>query len=72
MIEMSEIQALSDQDLQERIVVEREALAKLRFNHTIAGLESPTAIRERTRDIASLLTASGFRSHQPPTGTLRP
>ena len=64
MIEMSEIQALSDQDLQERIVVEREALAKLRFNHTIAGLESPTAIRERKRDIAHLLTAMNQRKNQ--------
>jgi large subunit ribosomal protein L29 len=64
MIEMSEIQALSDQDLQERIVVEREALAKLRFNHTIAGLESPTAIRERKRDIARLLTAMNQRKNQ--------
>jgi len=64
MIQMTEIQALSDIDLQERIEVEREALAKLRFNHTIAGLESPTAIREKKRDIARLLTAMNQRKNQ--------
>jgi large subunit ribosomal protein L29 len=64
MIQMTEIQALSDMDLQERIEVEREALAKLRFNHTIAGLESPTAIREKKRDIARLLTAMNQRKNQ--------
>jgi ribosomal protein L29 len=45
MIEMTEIRQLSDSDLQERIEVEREALAKLRFNHTVAGLESTTALK---------------------------
>jgi large subunit ribosomal protein L29 len=64
MIQMTEIQALSDADLQERIEVEREALAKLRFNHTIAGLESPTAIRDKKRDIARLLTAMNQRKNQ--------
>lgn len=64
MIQMTEIQALSDTDLQERIELEREALAKLRFNHTIAGLESPTAIREKKRDIARLLTAMNQRKNQ--------
>jgi large subunit ribosomal protein L29 len=64
MIQMTEIQALSDTDLQERIEVEREALAKLRFNHTIAGLESPTAIRDKKRDIARLLTAMNQRKNQ--------
>ena len=64
MIQMTEIQALSDTDLQERIELEREALAKLRFNHTIAGLESPTAIRDKKRDIARLLTAMNQRKNQ--------
>ena len=41
MIEMNEIRQMSDKDLAERLVAEREALSKLRFNHTIAGLESP-------------------------------
>ena len=44
---MTEIRQLSDKDLQERITIERDALAKLRFNHTIAGLESPKALSEK-------------------------
>jgi large subunit ribosomal protein L29 len=64
MIETSEIKLLSDLDLQERIDVEREALAKLRFNHTIAGLESPTAIRDKKRDVARLLTELNARKNK--------
>ena len=37
MIEMNEIRQMSDKDLYERIEHEREALTKLRFNHSIAG-----------------------------------
>jgi len=63
MIEMNEIRQLSDKDLQERIDIERDALAKLRFNHTIAGLETPTALSEKKRDIARLLTEQNARKN---------
>lgn len=63
MIANSEIRQLSDKGLQERIDLEREAMAKLRFNHTIAGLESPQALSEKRRDIARLLTEQNARKH---------
>ena len=63
MIEMNEIKQMSDKDLSERLVVEREALSKLRFNHTIAGLESPTILKNKKRDIARLLTEQNSRSN---------
>jgi len=63
MIAMNEIRQLSDRDLQERIDVERDALAKLRFNHTIAGLESPKVLSEKKRDIARLLTEQSARKN---------
>jgi len=63
MIEMTEIRQLSDSDLQERIDVEREALAKLRFNHTVAGLESTTAPKYKKRDVARLLTELNARKN---------
>ncbi|HIB76844.1 MAG TPA: 50S ribosomal protein L29 [Flavobacteriales bacterium] len=63
MIEMNEIRQMSDKDLVERIVVEREAYAKLRFNHTIAGLETPTILKIKKRDIARLLTEQTSRSN---------
>ena len=63
MIEMTEIRQLSDSDLKERIEVEREALAKLRFNHTVAGLESTTALKYKKRDVARLLTELNVRKN---------
>ena len=63
MIEMTEIRQLSDSDLQERIEVEREALAKLRFNHTVVGLESTTALKYKKRDVARLLTELNARKN---------
>ena len=62
MIEMKEINQMSDKDLVERIDVEREALSKLRFNHTIAGLETPTILKIQKRDVASLLTEQTARN----------
>lgn len=61
MIENAEIRQLSDADLNERIELERNALAKLRFNHIVAGLESPKAIANKKRDIARLLTELNTR-----------
>ncbi len=63
MIEMTEIRQLSDSDLQERIEVEREALEKLRFNHTVSGLESTTALKYKKRDVARLLTELNARKN---------
>lgn len=62
MIEMKEIHQMSDKDLVERIDVERAALSKLRFNHTIAGLETPTILKIQKRDVARLLTEQTARN----------
>ena len=62
MIEMNEIRQMSDKDLAERILVEREALSKLYFNHTIAGLETPTMLKIQKRDVARLLTEQTARN----------
>jgi large subunit ribosomal protein L29 len=62
MIEMNEIRQMSDKDLAERINVERESLSKLRFNHTIAGLETPTILKIQKRDVARLLTEQTARN----------
>jgi large subunit ribosomal protein L29 len=62
MIEMNEIRQMSDKDLTERIVVERESFKNLRFNHMISGLETPTILKIKKRDIARLLTEQTSRS----------
>ena len=63
MIEMNEIRQMSDKDLSERLVVERDALSKLRFNHSVAGLESPNILKNKKRDIARLLTEQNLRKN---------
>ncbi len=63
MIEMNEIRQMSDKDLSERLVLEREALSKLRFNHSVAGLESPNILKNKKRDIARLLTEQNLRKN---------
>ena len=63
MIEMNEIRQMSDKDLSERLVLEREALSKLRFNHSVAGLESPNILKNKKRDIARLLTEQNLRNN---------
>ena len=63
MIEMNEIRQMSDKDLSERLVVEREALSKLSFNHSVAGLESPNILKNKKRDIARLLTEQNLRKN---------
>ncbi|HCZ08250.1 MAG TPA: 50S ribosomal protein L29 [Flavobacteriales bacterium] len=62
-MKMNEITGLSDLDLKERIAVERDALQKLRFNHTIAGLESPFQLRQKRRDIARMMTELSARKN---------
>ena len=63
MIEMNEIRQMSDKDLSERLIVEREALSKLRFNHSVSGLESPNILKNKKRDIARLLTEQSLRKN---------
>lgn len=59
---MTEIRQLSDADLTARIAQERGAYDRLRFNHTVAGLESTTVIKNKRRDIACLLTELNGRN----------
>ena len=62
-MKMNEITGLSDVDLKERIDAEGTALQKLRFNHTIAGLESPFQLRQKRRDIARMMTELNARKN---------
>lgn len=51
-----EYNQLSEADLQERLQQSREELSKLRFNHSIAGLENPNVLRLKKKEIARLMT----------------
>ncbi len=66
-MKMEEITQMSDSDLQERIATAQEDLSKVRFNHTIAGLENPNVIREMKKDIARLMTELNTRKNKAET-----
>jgi len=57
----SQIKELSREELVEEIAVELEALKKLKFNHAIAPLESPSQIKNKRRYVAKLKTAMNNR-----------
>jgi large subunit ribosomal protein L29 len=56
-----DIKGLSDQELQERIKEEKQALNKMQLNHTISPVENPLTIRTNRRNIARMLTEANNR-----------
>ena len=53
----SEIQALTEAELKQKISSESESLQKLKFAHAISPIENPNKIVEVRRMIARLKTA---------------
>ena len=53
----SEIRALSEAELNQKIISEVEALQKLKFAHAISPIENPNRIGQTRRLIARLKTA---------------
>lgn len=56
MMKNSEINALTESEITERITAEKENLTKLRFAHAISPIENPNRIRESRRLVARLNT----------------
>jgi large subunit ribosomal protein L29 len=52
----SEIKALTTDELQERLAVEKTNSQNLRFAHSISPLENPLKIKESRKNIAKLNT----------------
>ncbi len=52
----SEIQSLSINELQERVISEKENLQKLKFAHAISPIENPMKINQAKRLIARMNT----------------
>lgn len=52
----SEIRALSEAELKEKIVSETEAFRKLQFAHQISAIENPMKLREARKLVARLQT----------------
>ncbi|WP_114751432.1 50S ribosomal protein L29 [Pleomorphovibrio marinus] len=52
----SEIKALTESEINERILAEQENLTKLRFAHAISPIENPNRIRQSRKLITRLKT----------------
>lgn len=52
----SEINALTESEINERIVAEQENFIKLKFAHAISPIENPNKIKEAKRLVARLKT----------------
>jgi large subunit ribosomal protein L29 len=52
----TELNTLTVEELEQRLVSEREHLQKLKFAHAISPVENPMKIRETRKTIARVLT----------------
>jgi large subunit ribosomal protein L29 len=52
----SELNTLSVEELQQRLLSEKEIYQKQKFAHTISPIENPMKIKETRRTIARILT----------------
>ena len=58
----SDIRALSEAEIEQRIAEEQRDLTDLRFRRAVAGLENPIVLREKRRDIARMKTVLAQRA----------
>lgn len=58
----SEIKSLTDEEIVEKIGLEKESISKLRFGHAISQVENPMQIRTARRFIARLETELSARA----------
>lgn len=52
----SDIKALNEAELNEKIASEKEALRKLQFAHQVSAIENPMKLREARKLVARLKT----------------
>ena len=52
----AEIKELTTQEIQERLASEKEALVRMKLNHSISPLDNPLQIKAARRNIARLAT----------------
>jgi len=54
---------LADNDLHEKIKEEKASLAKMKFNHTVAGTENPMQLRMTRKEVARMFTVLNQRKN---------
>ncbi len=60
-MKQSEIKALSIEQLEQNISIEKDRILKLQFAHAITPIENPMRIRQSRRLIAQLMTEFNAR-----------
>ncbi len=60
----SEIKELSNTELQDKLVISRENLQKLKLNHAVSPLENPQQIKFARKTVARLLTEINKRNRE--------
>lgn len=58
----SVIREMTTDEIQEKLVDEKETLSKLRMQHAISPLENPLVLKDKKKDIARLMTELTSRS----------
>ncbi|MDR1591383.1 MAG: 50S ribosomal protein L29 [Prevotellaceae bacterium] len=53
---IKEVRELTDNEIRERLDVEREQFLRLRLNHSITPLDNPSQLRVARKTIARLIT----------------
>ena len=53
---------MTTEEIQDRLMDEKESLAKLRMQHAISPLENPLVLSHRRKDVARLMTELTRRS----------
>ena len=60
----SEIEKLSPQDLQDKLVEFKKQLSDLKMNHAVSPLENPLQIKTIRKTVARLLTAINSKQNE--------
>lgn len=60
----SVIREMTTEEIQDKLVDEKEALTKLKMQHAISPLENPLVLRERRKDVSRLMTELTKRSKE--------
>jgi len=63
-MKIKEIRELTDNELREREITERESLVRMRLNHAITPLDNPLQIKYVRRTIARLATERRVRKNK--------
>ncbi len=57
----SEIRALNINDLQNKLLDEKENLSKLKFSHSVTPIENPSKINRSRKLIAKIVTEINYK-----------